>query len=552
MIEIILSLSLSAQGGGHYPILHEYLGSNGVGLGRSVAKLDDFDGDGISEFAIGVPGEDAPGYHSNPGAVYVYSGDTFAPRYILYATNSGQRFGHDVAPAGDLDGDGVGDILVGTEGTNGLSALAFSGIDGSLLYQITDGTTSEHFGTTVSALDDVNHDGYDDFLVAAPGDGPGGGAIGTVSLYSGKTGTLIYRVAGRTDFDWFGIAMSAIEDQDGDGVKDFLVGAPSSDPWPQGGPVKTGEICGFSGATGNPLFRLLGPSRRGYFGGSISTAGDLNGDGISDLAIGAPGWYGTVVGEVFLYSGLDHSLLGRIPGTEQGDYFGWTVVITPDLNQDGRMDLLVGQISSNPDGMTSAGSVHLYSGASQDLIQTWDGPSAEARLGNDIAMIGDVTGNGVEEWLCGAFGIRVGGSNNGGAFIYSFDALLHADASEISGSSGGVMTLELDFPPEEANQQYQILISTLGPGVTELPGAEIPLDADDVFWRTIRGVHPPALNGGIGMLDAQGDAIATFTVPTNSPSAVWHTSRWFSAITIDRSAQSVRMVSVPLPLAITP
>jgi hypothetical protein len=163
-------------------VLWEVTGSTGYEkLGRSVAGAGDLNGDGYADFMAGIPG----GYPA--GRVEVYSGIDGQILHTLEGTVGGGYFGMSVANAGDVDDDGVPDIIVGAPSYYpGASApkghvQVFSGADGSVLHTITDLSNASLFGQSVAGVGDVDADGHADFLVGAPG---GGGTPGFVKLFS--------------------------------------------------------------------------------------------------------------------------------------------------------------------------------------------------------------------------------------------------------------------------------------------------------------------------------------------------------------------------------
>ncbi|HEX9794532.1 MAG TPA: hypothetical protein VGC54_11165 [Planctomycetota bacterium] len=167
-------------------------------------------------FAVGAPGSDrgAPG----GGAVYAYRADSTSPRFFVVDNTEGARFGEALAPAGDVDGDGTPDLLVGAPGAR--RARVLSGVDGKTLLELRG--KEDSFSATVAGLDDLDGDGRPELLVGAPGADGGG----VVRIFSGAGGQELFTFQGREASDRLGAALAATKDMDGDGAGDFLIGAP--------------------------------------------------------------------------------------------------------------------------------------------------------------------------------------------------------------------------------------------------------------------------------------------------------------------------------------
>lgn len=265
------------------------------------------------------------------------------------------------------------------------------------------------FGGAVTGLDDVDGDGVADVAVGAPGSGH-------AAVLSGSTRTVLHQWADRPGADsYFGWAVAGPGDLDGDGVPEVVVGAPSKaltvrGACPRSGlcPVASagaGRAVVFSGASGGVL-RELAPSAaaRPSFGASLTGAGDLSGDQVPDVVVGAPAW-GQGPGVVFALSGADGAQLwSRVEPPEQlvpGAAFGEAVVATPDVSGDGIADLLVP--APSPAFGEGTGRVHLVSGADGAVVRTISDPVAHAgdAFGGCVASVGDQDGDGVADQLIG-------------------------------------------------------------------------------------------------------------------------------------------------------
>jgi len=169
-------------------------------LGASVALVGDLDRDGCADLMIGAFGDKSTGLHA--GQAVVRSGRDGSTLFTFDAGEAENFLGFAVARAGDVDGDGYQDLLVGapynsSNGPESGSARVYSGRDGSLLYSYYGLHRGDKLGMALSAAGDCDDDGYGDFLIAAPYDADAPEAAGSVRLYSGRDGTLLHRFLGR-------------------------------------------------------------------------------------------------------------------------------------------------------------------------------------------------------------------------------------------------------------------------------------------------------------------------------------------------------------------
>ncbi len=167
----------------------------------------------------------------------------------------------------------------------------YSGKDGSLLYSKSDpGQNDSLFGTGLSSADDINGDGFDDLIVGAPFWGTGTGSWpGAVMVFSGANGELLMEFEGTQDRSWFGSSVSSIGDLDHDGYNDFLVGAPAYSQGPYSNHYRRGAAYAISSATGETIHEMIGVLQYTWFGSQVEGGADYNGDGIQDLLVSAPG-----------------------------------------------------------------------------------------------------------------------------------------------------------------------------------------------------------------------------------------------------------------------
>ncbi|MEP3891412.1 MAG: hypothetical protein ABJN69_13215 [Hellea sp.] len=413
-----------------------------------------------------------------------------------------------ISSAGDINSDGFDDILIGARSANpngnnsGESYIVFgqaSGFGDSLELSSLNGTNgfvingieaNDRSGTSVSSAGDVNGDGFDDFLIGAPGAIPNNlysiksyvvfgqaGGFGASLDLSTINGTNGFVINGMETYDASGITVSAAGDVNGDGFDDILIGAIagntngslSGDSY-----VVFGQASGFgtsidvSALDGTNGFTLNGIDQFDFSGSSISSAGDVNGDGFDDILIGsssagpgqnARGESYVVFGQAGAFAAnLELSSLNGtngfvINGVDASDSAGH-VSSAGDINGDGFDDILIGASGADPNGSQSGESYIVFGqtssfGASLDLSSlngingfVINGIDAEDRSGGAVSSAGDVNGDGLDDILIGANGADPNGSDSGESYIIfgqvsGFGASF--DLSSLNGSNGFII-----------------------------------------------------------------------------------------------------------------
>ena len=275
------------------------------------------------------------------------------------------------------------------------------------LHQWDGQNSGDNFGGALSIAGDVNGDGFDDLIIGASGFDPSGSAY----VYSGVNGALLYQWQnGQTSSDTFGESVSAAGDVNGDGFDDLIIGASKSG--------NSGSAYVYSGVNGALLYQWDGGSAGDGLGGSVSGAGDLNGDGIPDVVVGAQYTHNNNRGSAYAYSGADGALLYEWTGEGVAIWFGSSVSGAGDVNGDGFEDVIVGARLESAGGLLYSGAAYVYSGVNGALIYTWGGQNPSDHLGCAVSGAGDTNGDGIDELLIGAYGSDNNGSSSGSAYIY--------------------------------------------------------------------------------------------------------------------------------------
>ena len=425
----------------HRMFINPTFQTNGY-FGRSVSTAGDVNNDGYSDIVIGAPGQD--GTVSADGVVYVYQGSAtglpVSANWSHFGVQAGAFYGVSVAAAGDVNADGYSDILIGAsaydngQASEGRAYVFLGGAAGpatSPVWTQESNQAGATFGSCVAGAGDVNGDGYADILVSAMGYDNGNTDEGRVSLYlGGASGPSLAAAAaleGGQDSPQFGRQVATAGDVNGDGYADFAIGSPLYD----NGQADEGRVFVYYG---NSITFWFGASWTeesnlavALFGLSVATAGDVNGDGYSDLVIGAPEQANGQSGEgrAFLYEGSPARGLATSAWTAEGGqasaHLGFSVASAGDVNADGFGDVIVAAPHKD-DGELNEGVVYVYLGTATGLAASpvWigSGNQAQAQYGYSVSAAGDVNGDGYDDVLVGAPSRTNGQTQEGEAFVY--------------------------------------------------------------------------------------------------------------------------------------
>ena len=351
--------SAAVWSGASGALIREWDGAWPDGLfGHWVMPVPDISGDGLADLIIAAP--HAPVHGSMRGLVVARSPKTGEELWRREETES-ENLGWDLTLAGDQDGDGHTDLFVGAPSEDSGRVYLLSGKDGSVLRTYSPREEAGSFGWYVARLDDLDADGRPDLAVGAPFAADADGAkVGAAWVLSSASGRELYHWKGTDRRGGFGGVVAAVGDLDRDGKGEIVVAAPGTEDQKRTIP---GELRIYSGATGKELRHWSGNQPGELYGRMVVGAGDLDGDGVEDLAIGAP-WYrrgaADKVGRVELRSGRSGKVLYELFGDEADCWFGWHIRRAPDPDRRGRPALLIGSLRHPVDRNVGVGVLDLY------------------------------------------------------------------------------------------------------------------------------------------------------------------------------------------------
>jgi hypothetical protein len=313
--------------------------------------------------------------------------------------------GFSLANCGDVDGDGVADVAAGAPGEGGGSARVYSSATGAQLHVfLFTANGNQWYGSAVAAAGDVDGDGYDDIAIGAEGDIFSATAMPFVEVRSGASGAVLRTLAGPTG-SRFGDDIDAIGDWDGDGRNELIVSAKNADFHG----TDSGRVYVFSGdpSVSAPLYVIDGPGASDYYGNAVAAAGDVDADGVLDFMASYIGYDSGAfqrIGRVEIFSGSDGSLVRAIDGPLQSFAgFGVAIANVGDVDGDGHPELVAGAWQYNT-SVQHGGLVRLHSGAHGALMYEQQGFDSNGNLGYGVGGLGDVDSDGAPDFLIAATG----------------------------------------------------------------------------------------------------------------------------------------------------
>ncbi|MEH2044044.1 hypothetical protein [Nostoc sp.] len=466
--------------------------NNSDSSGVSVSSAGDVNSDGIADLIIGAYFADPNGSLSGQSYVVFGKSTGFSPQlnlsdlngangFAINGINKGDASGISVSSAGDVNSDGIADLIIGAFGANpngyssgqsyvvfgkstGWSAtLNLSDLNGANGFAINGINKYDILGRSVSSAGDVNADGIADLIIGAYHADPNGSNSGQSYVVFGKrtgwsatlnlsdlNGANGFAINGINQDDSSGFSVSSAGDVNSDGIADLIIGAQEADPngiasgqsyvvfGKSTGWSATVNLSDLNGANG---FAINGINNSDNSGVSVSSAGDVNSDGIDDLIIGArfaganglgsgqsyvvfgksTGWSAT-----FNLSDLNGANGFAINGINESDWSGESVSSAGDVNSDGIDDLIIGADGADPNGYLSGQSYVVFgkstgwsatlnlsdlNGANGFII---NGISLLDGSGNSVSSAGDVNSDGIADLIIGAPKAFPNDTNSGG------------------------------------------------------------------------------------------------------------------------------------------
>lgn len=485
---------IEGAGGLLATIVSPFAGGFPERFGACIAAVGDLDADAVPDFAIGAEfadGSTAP----TTGAVLLYSGRTFAQFRLHEGLGNGDGFGFSISGGVDATGDGVPDTLVGAPqpwNDGGGYALLISGSSGAIVRSHLGYPAGSRFGHSVCWISDRDGDGVRDYAIGAPNEMVPGPLFlaGSVRVFSGSTGMQLERHSGAADREHFGSAIAALGDVNRDGRDDWVVGAPDDYPSVNYGYGRSVVISGRSGLTLWSVSSIGSFDQGSELGRNVASAGDWDEDGCADwiadsngAALIYSGRLGRVIGSIasefesgarslggpcrFRSSGRPAIAMGtpgdqpdcsfstcntdgtvvvaeqshltpssgrkqhRIAGTQRNERFGTSVARLGDIDGDGRDEFAVGAPVANAVSPSAwrVGRVAAYRFMDDEPFLQRYGSSTDEKLGTRVSVAGDLNGDGTLDLLAGRASGSIAISGAGGALLPSFAGTLTSPRS---------------------------------------------------------------------------------------------------------------------------
>ena len=352
----------------------------------------------------------------------------------------------------------------------------------------------DEFGWIARGIGDVDGDHVADITISATSNPPYGSMHGTVYAYSGKSGTLLWKVVGDSGAV-LGTGLEAAGDVNGDHIPDVVAGAPGIN-----------AVLVLSGKDGRELLRLRGDSADGDLGASASGIGDVDGDGRADIIAGSPSSHGGT-GRVYIFSGKDGHRLATFDGEKPGDAFGSTV-------GGEKGTIIIGAPGAGP---STSGRIYIYHNLSTTPAFVEESDSTGVALGGMfVSVIGDVDGDGVPDVYAADFPNRARGRATGRVYVYSGKTgkVARTFTGEVSGEAFGIGAARTG--DVDGDGRADLVVGSWQYGGSAWSGGRVQVISgkDGKILQTITGKVPGETLGfdAVGVGDIDGDGATDFLV----------------------------------------
>jgi hypothetical protein len=345
-------------------------GQKGSQFGFAASAAGDFNHDGYADVIIGAYNYNKSDVEVKAGAVFIFygsfSGLSSSPDWTVIGPHKNAQFGYSVGAAGDVNGDGIDDVIVGApQYTIDPADPAYEGAiylfygaeseepSTTAAWSYESDQAYARLGTAVAGAGDVNGDGVDDIIAGLPNYNGEAADMGAAILFLGSDSGLAdspdWTVEGEQAGSDFGAAVAGVGDVNGDGMDEVAVGAPGLDR--DEDETSVGGAYLYHGSDSGPATVANWTTSQGgagaLFGHSVGGAGDINGDSYADLVVGAPGWeVQQVEGAIFVFlgssTGLSSNPVWRGAGDKARAGFGFASGSAGDVNKDGFDDIVTG------------------------------------------------------------------------------------------------------------------------------------------------------------------------------------------------------------------